>query len=257
MKTFDFLICPNAIPCANLQEFVRAVSKTPIKTISIREEWQAVEEVYGSHLNIGAICLCENFAQREMQDKLIEVTKRAASLGLSIVNVATPHNISLADQKSTIDFFRDVATLAEDNSLCLTLETYGAISRTAVEALNVFERVNNPAFKICYDTANVWRFAPEFKSAEDLTDDFRKLKGIIGYMHLKDYDPQIKKIMALGRGKIDFPAIFTLLSEWEYDGFIGLDLETAYATKQNTLEAHESELQVSIDYLSKLKRLKL
>ena len=114
------------------------------------------------------------------------------------------------------------------------------------------ELVDHEAFRICYDTANVWRFAPELKNGDALTDDFRKLKGFIGHMHLKDFDPVHHAIMSLGKGKIDFPAIFSLLEEWNFNGFIGLDLETLRACTINTVAAHEEELKNSLEYLETL-----
>ena len=87
-------------------------------------------------------------------------------------------------------------------------------------------------------------------------NDFRKLKGHVGYMHLKDFDPETKEIMVLGKGKVDFPTIFNLLEEWSFDGFVGLDLETTRACTLNTLAAHEEELHRSLEYLESLDVIK-
>ncbi len=249
LDKFPFLICPNALPKATFPEFAAAVSETPLRNIGIRAAWQSFAPGAVDLLKICDISVSGNFAAAEKREQLWEAMEVASEFHIPQVSIASAPQLSVADQRSSIAFFRDAAAAAEEKGLRFTLETYGVISRTANECLQLLEEVGHPALEICYDTANVWRFAPEFKTASDLFEDFCKLKDHIGYMHLKDFDPETGEIMILGQGKINFPAIFAKLSEWDFDGFIGLDLETSYARKINTLEAHKHALQYSLQYL--------
>lgn len=252
MKKFPFLVCPNALPVADYRQFIDVVSKTPVKNIGVRTTWIPFEGIEGTSLRIGDIGVCGNFAEKAAQKELLNIMETAEALHIPLVNTACPPDISTADQRNSAAFFHDAADCAKEKNLQYTMETYGPISRTAEECLRLLERVDHETFQICYDTANVWRFAPEFKTSEDLTKDFLKLKGHIGYMHLKDFDPDSEQIMVLGKGAVDFPAIFAKLEEWGFDGFVGLDLETTRACKLNTLAAHEEELHISLEYLSTL-----
>lgn len=250
LEKFPFLICPNALPKAAFPEFVEAVSETCVRNIGIRAAWQSFAPGAAGELQICDISVSGNFAEAAKREQLFEAMEIAQKFYIPQVSIASSPQLSVAEQRSSIAFFRDAAACAGEKGLRFTLETYGVISRTANECLRVLAEVDHPALEICYDTANVWRFAPEFKTAADLFEDFCKLKGHIGYMHLKDFDPETQKIMVLGEGKIDFPAIFAKLAEWKFDGFIGLDLETSYAREINTLEAHKEALQLSLKNLS-------
>lgn len=250
LDKFPFLICPNALPKAAFPEFAGAVSETAVRNIGIRAAWQSFAPGAAEELRICDISVSGNFAEAVKREQLFEAMEIAQKFHIPQVSIASSPQLSVAEQRSSIAFFREAAVCAAEKGLRFTLETYGVISRTANECLQLLEKVDHPALQICYDTANVWRFAPEFKTAADLFADFCKLKDHIGYMHLKDFDPDTQKIMILGKGKIDFPAIFAELSEWKFDGFIGLDLETAYAREINTLEAHKEALHLSLKYLS-------
>ena len=256
MKKYPFMVCPNALPVADYPQFLEAVSKTPLKNIGTRPTWIPFDGIEKTDLRICEIGVCGNFAKKEDQNNLLNIMEMAAERNISVVNTASDPHLSTADQRSSADFYRDAAACAKEKSLRFTLETYGALSRTAEECLRFLEKVDHESFEICYDTANVWRFAPELKTGDDLTNDFRKLKGHVGYMRLKDFDPEAKEIMVLGKGKVDFPAIFNLLEEWSFDGFVGLDLETTRACTLNTLAAHEEELHRSLEYLESLDVIK-
>lgn len=252
MKKFPFLICPNALPVADYRQFIGAVSKTQIKNIGVRATWIPFDGIDGTSLCICDIGVCGNFAEKAVQQKLLDIMDTAEVFHIPLVNTACPPDISTAAQRNAAAFFHDAADCAKEKNLQYTMETYGPISRTAEECLRLLELVDHETLQICYDTANVWRFAPEFKTTDDLTNDFRKLKGHIGYMHLKDFDPVSRQIMVPGKGAVDFPAIFTQLDEWGFDGFVGLDLETTRASKLNTLAAHEEELHISLEYFTSL-----
>ena len=252
LKKFPFLVCPNALPNAGYSDFVQAVIRTGMKNVSLRADWLLSDIVEKNDLQCYAVCLTGNFATAELQEKLYKTMDAASKHGIPLVNIACKRDMSLSERNNSVAFFRDAADYAKEKSLQFTLETYGVVSRTAKECLRVLEEVDRDTLQICYDTANVWRFAPEFKSAEDLTADFRKLAGVVGFMHLKDCEPETQKIMTIGEGQVDFPAIFKLLTDWQYPGVIGLDLETARAGKINTVAAHEKELQLSMEYLSSL-----
>ncbi|MBR2426165.1 MAG: sugar phosphate isomerase/epimerase [Lentisphaeria bacterium] len=256
MKKFSFLICPNAIPCADFSQFINAASKTRLKDISVRPAWIPFDGIEKTDLRLSCIGNYGNFADKALQEELYTVMETAEKYNIPLINIASDPNINTADQRSSADFFRDAAACAKEKNLVFTMETYGVMTRTAEECLRLVDRVNHEWFQICYDTANVWRFAPEFKTGEDLTNDFRKLKGMIGHMHLKDFEPETKTITVLGKGEVDFPAIFSLLEDWGFDGIIGLDLETTRACKINTVAAHEEELKLSLEYLESLNVIK-
>ena len=256
MKKFSFVVCPNALPVADFPQFLETVSKTKIRNIGVRTSWIPFDGLDQTDLKISNFGVYSNFAEKEKQKELLDILELSETLHIPLVNIATYPDINTKDQRNSAAFFRDAAACAKEKNLQLTMETYGIMTRTAEECLRLVEAVDHETFQICYDTANVWRFAPEFKTGDDLTNDFRKLKGHIGYMHLKDFEPETKTITVLGKGGVDYPAIFSLLEDWDYNGFVGLDLETSRACALNTLAAHEEELHLSLEYLDSLDVIK-
>ena len=103
---------------------------------------------------------------------------------------------------------RSLIPRLEELGLMLVLETHG--DHCSKELKRIVEAVNSPSVRINYDTANVI-FYGHVRPEEDLAtclDD-------VSYFHLKDKAGREDEwnFPALGKGYVDFPAIFRLLEE--------------------------------------------
>ncbi|MGJ7039477.1 D-psicose/D-tagatose/L-ribulose 3-epimerase [Shinella sp. BE166] len=114
------------------------------------------------------------------------------------------------------DAHRALAERAAANGMLLSLEPLNRFEtyylNTMEQARAYVDRVGHPAFKIMYDTfhANVEERRPE--------EAIRLIGPDIGVFHVSENDRGIP-----GRGHIDFPAMFTVLKEIGYDGWLTLE----------------------------------
>lgn len=118
--------------------------------------------------------------------------------------------------KHGADAHRALAERAAAHGMHLSLEPLNRFEtyylNTMEQARAYVDRVGHPAFRIMYDTfhANVEESRPEAA--------IRLIGRDIGVFHVSENDRGIP-----GRGHIDFPAMFKVLKEIGYDGWLTLE----------------------------------
>ncbi|WP_457579274.1 sugar phosphate isomerase/epimerase family protein [Ensifer adhaerens] len=128
----------------------------------------------------------------------------------------TGRGASEDELKYGADAHHALAERAAANGMHLSLEPLNRFEtyflNTMEQARAYVDRVAHPAFKIMYDTfhANVEERRPE--------SAIRMIGQDIGVFHVSENDRGIP-----GRGHIDFGAMFTVLKEIGYDGWLTLE----------------------------------
>ena len=128
----------------------------------------------------------------------------------------TGRGASEDELKYGADAHHALAERAAANGMHLSLEPLNRFEtyflNTMEQARAYVDRVAHPAFKIMYDTfhANVEERRPEAA--------IRLIGQDIGVFHVSENDRGIP-----GRGHIDFGAMFTVLKEIRYDGWLTLE----------------------------------
>ena len=128
----------------------------------------------------------------------------------------TGRGASEDELKHGADAHHALAERAAANGMHLSLEPLNRFEtyylNTMEQARAYVDRVAHPAFKIMYDTfhANVEERRPEAA--------IRLIGRDIGVFHVSENDRGIP-----GRGHIDFAAMFTVLKEIGYDGWLTLE----------------------------------
>ncbi|MBD9650655.1 sugar phosphate isomerase/epimerase (plasmid) [Ensifer sp. PDNC004] len=128
----------------------------------------------------------------------------------------TGRGASEDELKHGADAHHALAERAAANGMHLSLEPLNRFEtyflNTMEQARAYVDRVAHPAFKIMYDTfhANVEERRPEAA--------IRLIGQDIGVFHVSENDRGIP-----GRGHIDFAAMFTVLKEIGYDGWLTLE----------------------------------
>ncbi len=128
----------------------------------------------------------------------------------------TGRGASEDELKHGADAHHALAEQAAANGMHLSLEPLNRFEtyylNTMEQARAYVDRVAHPAFKIMYDTfhANVEERRPEAA--------IRLIGQDIGVFHVSENDRGIP-----GRGHIDFAAMFTVLKEIGYDGWLTLE----------------------------------
>jgi sugar phosphate isomerase/epimerase len=108
----------------------------------------------------------------------------------------------------------DAADYALERNLKLVLKPHGGSSSSSGEILDCLKKVGRPNFKIWYDAGNIIYYTGK--------DPLEELKPVIDYVTgfcAKDCaKPQGDVMIQLGRGKVNFAAIFAALRD---AGFVG------------------------------------
>ncbi len=126
------------------------------------------------------------------------------------------------------------APYAEQAGVQITMKPHGGISLTTEHLLAACERVNHPAFAICYDPGNIIHYtAGEMRPETDVAEVAPKVStGIIKDCELNDGKPNV--MVTAGDGLVDF---YTVLSGLVGGGFDGpLYVECVGATEPGDVD---------------------
>lgn len=132
----------------------------------------------------------------------------------------------------------------ERNQLKLVLETHGNHSTGAI-LKEIVESVASDRVAINYDTANVI-FYGDVQPETDMMDCI----GEIAYVHLKDKIGGFKEwnFPALGRGSVNFPAIFENLKKANNNAPFSIEIEFT-PEGAGSLDAVNEAVRASAEYL--------
>lgn len=127
---------------------------------------------------------------------------------VSSIGEAHLHDQSVADNATVAAHIAALVPELDRHGLTLVLETHGNDHGTGEVLSDIVRRVGSDRVKINYDTANVI-----FYGRVDPVKDLASCVENVAYMHLKDKAgaPDTWNFPALGKGQVDFPAIFDLL----------------------------------------------
>lgn len=99
--------------------------------------------------------------------------------------------------------------------------------------------VLDPAIELAFDVSHIEA------ADESVLDAWRLLAPRVGIVHLRDaVSGNIRRV--IGRGRIDFAAVFAELESTGYDGDIVLELET----RDSPFSSKEQEILAAVDYLN-------
>jgi len=127
----------------------------------------------------------------------------------------------------------DSADYALERSLKLVLKPHGGSSSSSAEILDCLKKVGRPNFKIWYDAGNIIYYTGK--------DPLEELKPIIeqvtGFCAKDCAQPKGDVMIQLGRGKVNFAAIFAALRDAGFVGPVFLECATGKTYEQVTIGA--------------------
>lgn len=125
--------------------------------------------------------------------------------------------------ETVYDRLRQVGDVAADHDVTIVLETHPDLATNGVVARRTMEAVAHPRVRVNFDTANVYYYNREVDAVAEL----RRVVAFVASVHLKDTDGGYESwnFPALGRGVVDFPAIFAVLDEAGFAGPCTLEIE--------------------------------
>ncbi len=173
----------------------------------------------------------------------------ARMLSCGLIFIATyPAPLSFAEQCARL---RAAAETAATEGLTIALETHPDLAANAEQALRTLARVNHPALRLNFDTANVGYYGGPL----DCVAELRRVLPHVASVHLKDGSGQRDRrwFPALGDGQIDFSAVFAALDEVGFAGPATIEIDTP-DDPDHSREAVLGRVARSVEHLRRIGR---
>ena len=116
------------------------------------------------------------------------------------------------------ELMRQAAPHAQEAGVNITMKPHGGISLTVEHLLGAMEKVNHPAFAICYDPGNIIHYTKgEMRPESDAAEVASSVStGIIKDCELNDGEPNV--MVTAGDGLVDFHTVLSALVQGGFDG---------------------------------------
>jgi sugar phosphate isomerase/epimerase len=130
------------------------------------------------------------------------------------------------------------ADYAQERGMKLVIKPHGGSSRASGEILDCLKKVGRPNFKIWYDAGNIIYYA-----AKDPVEELKPIVDKVSGFCAKDCATLHGNVMIqLGRGKVNFPAVFSVLRDAGFTGPIFLECAAGRRFEQVTRDAEANRL---------------
>jgi sugar phosphate isomerase/epimerase len=106
-----------------------------------------------------------------------------------------------------VTLMRRMAPYAHQAGIQITVKPHGGITRTTGDLISVYERVDHPAFALCYDPGNIIYYTQGDERPETAIDRVAPMvmTGIIKDCIVRDGRPDV--MITPGEGWVDFDAV--------------------------------------------------
>ena len=165
-----------------------------------------------------------NLTTKEGLEHGLAVVRWAERFGLPIVNTAVGGHAPDVDESESA-FLANIGTLADAAQaagITLALEIHGDLMASGERSVPLLDKIDHPAVKVNYDTANV-----EYYAGTAAVDDLPKIADRVAHVHLKDarggkgnWD-----FPAIGQGHVDFERVLAILRDAGYQGPYSVEIE--------------------------------
>ncbi len=154
---------------------------------------------------------------------------------------------AVASNAEVAAHIRDLLPYLEQYHLQLVLENHGEHA-TGQIIKQIVDRVGSARVRVNYDTANVLYFA-----GIDPTADLPTCVDKVAYLHIKDKlgEKGEWNFPALGKGKVDFPALLKILETAHNDSPFSIEIEFTQAGPKDLAEVNQA-VKDSYQYLKSL-----
>ncbi len=111
----------------------------------------------------------------------------------------------------------DCLAYAKDKGIWLAFENHPQVGTSNADFLEILRRVDSVDLKINLDTSN------PMVSGNNAVDLVRHVSNRVVHLHASDRRADLEHT-AVGEGVVDFPAIFKILKEAGFDGWISMEV---------------------------------
>ena len=168
-------------------------------------------------------------------------------LGVGVMNTAVggPFNEE-EDESAFLHGIQGLADGAATRRVVMGLEIHGSLTGTGLKTRLLLEKVNHPAVRINYDTAN-----SEFFAGIPAEADLPEALPLVVHCHLKDKVGGMREwnFPALGEGHVNFGELLSLFQQAGYAGPFSVEVEFQ-GGEGPPLEAIHRAMKKSREYLA-------
>lgn len=153
------------------------------------------------------------FDRPEAVRRFLRQMEQAAALGMGYFILT-----GITDESRYEEWAMAVADClgrAQELGLYLVLKPHGGLSSLAKDLAKWVDRLSHPSFGICYDPGNIFYY-----TGENPVDDLPKIVQHVRALCIKDEvgGKEGEVMITPGTGLVDFPRIFSILSEAGFSG---------------------------------------
>ena len=250
----------NAYQNFSLEDALRGISRAGFRYVELLAEptgsqWVRPdmplkpfnEKLAKNCLKVSSLSAPSDFLQDEVRDYFKKCLELGKKLNARIINTSIGEPKNEKEIKRMLKNLKNVASYAESLGVIMALEPHGDITSTGRKVLEIVNKLDSVAVKINYDTANV-----VFYGNVNPEDDLPFVVSQVAHLHIKDKRGGYKKwdFPALGKGRINFPAIFRILQRAHYQGPLSVEIEFTPGGSKNLEEVDEA-VQESFAYLKR------
>lgn len=172
------------------------------------------------NLSIPALCAHCELGKPSGASQLIGRIGLASSLDINLVITGSGILENEEAERSFYQGLEDAILCAEDAKVTLLLETGGTCHPTGKAVKKITDKFNSEYFKIAYDPGNValWGKTDPLLDLQEVVNDVK-------HFHIKDHQPGMEFHPPLGKGTIDFSALFSFLKKSNYPGAFSLEVD--------------------------------
>jgi sugar phosphate isomerase/epimerase len=205
------------------------------------------EKITKNCLKVSSLSAPSNFLQDEGRDYFKKCLELGKKLNARIINTPIGEPKNEKEMNTVLKKLKNAASYAESLGMIMALEPHGDITSTGQKVLEIVNKLDSAAVKINYDTANV-----VFYGNVNPEDDLPLVVSQVAHLHIKDKRGGYKKwdFPALGKGRINFSAIFRILQHAYYQGPLSVEIEFTPGGSKNLKEVNEA-VRDSFAYLKK------
>ena len=143
-----------------------------------------------------------------------------------------------------VALMKRVAPYAQQAGIQITVKPHGGITRTTDDLIAVYERVDHPAFSLCYDPGNIIYYTQGDERPETAIDRVAPMvrTGIIKDCVVRDGKPDV--MITPGEGWVDFGAVLGGLVRGGFCGPLYVE-----CVGGSTVEEIDRNLRKTRDYI--------
>ena len=154
------------------------------------------------------------------------------------------------DEATTWQRLRALGDCAAEHKVTIVMETHPNLMSNGEVAHHNLSNINHPNVRMNFDTANVHYY----NRGIDTVDELKKVVDYVGAVHLKESRGGFKTwdFPSLGKGIVDFPAVFELLNGRGFYGPFTMELEGTSDVDAEDESAVLDHIAESVAYLKRI-----